>query len=75
MFTFADDIDVANRLFWNTGDAEGLTNTFGPLARLREPGLSKSRKTEGQDWEFQNKSLALFPTAKLLSGCRHKIKV
>ena len=67
LFTFADDIDVANRLFWNTRDAEGFgRNAFGTLAQLREPGLSTSRKNEGQDWEFAEKISGSLSNSKMI---------
>jgi len=60
LFTFTDDIDVANRLYYYVRDAEGVgfQNQFGTLAKLREPSPSLSKKQEGQDWEF----------AELISG-------
>ena len=53
-FTFADDIDVANRLYYYMQDAEGFgyQNQFGAYAQLRDPSPSLSKKQEGQDWEF-----------------------
>ena len=48
LFAFTDDIDVTNRLYWNTRDTEEPS----PLAMLRDPDLSQARIQDGQDWEF-----------------------
>jgi len=56
IFVFTDDMDVTNRLYHQILDSEGR-NDFGnevagkiPLAQLREPNYSESRKKSGQNW-------------------------
>jgi hypothetical protein len=59
LFLFTDDLDVTNRLFNDTLDAEGLTR-YGtlrpgaPLAALRSPALPQrlARLLAGQSWDM-----------------------
>jgi DEAD/DEAH box helicase/Helicase conserved C-terminal domain len=59
IFAFTDQLDAANRLFYDLRDAEGRTEQGYPanrrypnggLAHLRRAGASLSRYEGGQDW-------------------------
>lgn len=63
VFVFTDDLDVTNRLFYDTLDAEGLRLAKGmhvtpgkkpPLAALRNPALGGgvARRLAGQSWDM-----------------------
>lgn len=63
VFVFTDDLDVTNRLFYDTLDAEGLRLGKGlrvapgnkpPLAALRNPALGGgvARRLAGQSWDL-----------------------
>ncbi|MER8972421.1 MULTISPECIES: protein DpdJ [unclassified Mesorhizobium] len=60
LFLFADNLDVINRMFFATLDAEGRHSSGridmnrhpnGGLATLRSPMASEHRKLHGQDWQ------------------------
>lgn len=58
LFAFTDDLDVTNRLYWNTQSAEGIERRRerATLASLRAPvpvpDDASSRNAHGQLWEF-----------------------
>jgi hypothetical protein len=60
VFVFTDDIDVTNRLYFNTLDAEGRDSFGNPdpqkqvggLAVLRQSSLNNLRYDYGQDWKL-----------------------
>ena len=64
LFAFTDDLDVLNRLYFSTLDAEGRNSSGNPdmaryprggLAVLRNPIPSDSRNLNGQNWNVPQK--------------------
>ena len=71
LFTFTDDLDVTNRLYFDLLDAEGLNSWGSPekpsLASLRNPvgGDLQARRAAGQVWD------ALEPIGHRLDDATH----
>ena len=71
LFTFTDDLDVTNRLYFDLLDAEGLNSWGNPekpsLAALRSPvgGDLQARRAAGQLWD------ALEPIGHRLDDATH----